>query len=60
MKNIDEFLKKFTVIENPSSRKEDICSVFKKVCGIAVLPDNSTIKKGVIILNVHSSLKSPN
>ena len=58
MKNIDEFLKKFTVIENPLTKKEEVILILKKHFNITLTQEEFEIKKGALILNVHPTIKS--
>ncbi len=58
MKNLSNFLQKFTLIRDPSLDKERISSVIKEQCGIEILPSQIQFKKTLIQVSAHSALKS--
>ncbi len=58
MKNIDEFLKKFTVIENPLNKKDEILKVLKVKFNIMLKPEDVSFDKGVLKIHAHPTIKS--
>lgn len=58
MKNIDEFLKKFTVIENPQNKKAEIARILNDKFGIKIEQENFDLNKGTLRFKVHPTLKS--
>jgi hypothetical protein len=58
MKNIDEFLKKFTVIENPLNKKDEVLRILKTSFNINLNTEDVSIEKGVMRIQCHPTIKS--
>lgn len=58
MKNIEDFLKKFKIIKDPSRNKEDIIAIIKAHCGCVVDKNNLTLQGKKLIIQAHPTVKN--
>jgi len=57
MKNIEEFLKRFTIIKDPAKSKDEVSSIIKTICGVTVDKTNLVIQNGRLNIKAHPGIK---
>ena len=55
---ISEFLKKFTLIEDPSKEKSKVVEIIKKHLSIPIKEENLKISRNTIIITLEPAFKS--
>ncbi len=57
MKGLEEFLKRFTVIRDPSQEKTEIASIISAVIKADISKESIDVRKGAITIKAHPAIK---